>query len=192
MGAAYGPGLLPLIATASNPTSLDEQAQIELLFEFASLNLMPLFHEVVGGVVYRVISQGGDRKIVPIPDKINRRVYQDIRRLSGSADPALLGWLEAPLLIPNFPGRRPKAIAFQSHHFSTQLDLAACNLQSDRNTLAWLLQEAQENAKAQRPKGYTASLGNQLGFEPVIETYRSLLECLDYCDRFKFIFHIER
>lgn len=188
MGAVYGPGLLPLITTSPYLSApLDEQAQIDLLFEFAGLELMPLFHEVIGGVVYRVLSQGGERKIVPIPDKINHRVYQDVTRLSSSVDPALLDWLESPLLIPGFPGRRPKSLSFNS-----QPGLTACNLQSDRNTLAWLLREAQENAKAERPKGYTATLGNRLGFEQVIETYGRLLECLDYCDRFKFIFRVQR
>jgi hypothetical protein len=188
MGAAYGPGLLPLITTSPYlPAPLDEQAQIDLLFEFAGLELMPLFHEVIGGVVYRVLSQGGERKIIPIPDKINRRVQQDIIRLSGPIDPALLDWLEAPLLIPGLPGRRPKRLGF-----SRQPDLTACNLQSDRNTLAWLLQEAEENANAQHPKGYTAALGNRLGFETVITAYRQLLDCLDYCDRFKFIFRLDR
>ena len=188
MGAAYGPGLLPLITTSPYLNGpLDEQAQIDLLFEFAGLDLMPLFHEAIGGIVYRILSQNGERKIIPIPDKINRRVHQDITRLSGSVDPELLGWLESPLLIPGFPGRRPKAVPF-----SSQPGLTACNLQSDRNTLAWLLQEAQENKKSDRPKGYTATLGNRLGFEQVIETYSNLLECLDYCDRFKFIFRVER
>ncbi|NJN29807.1 MAG: hypothetical protein HC824_04660 [Synechococcales cyanobacterium RM1_1_8] len=190
LGAAYGPGFLPLFKSpALDAQPLDEQVQIELLFQLAGLDLMPLFHEVVGDVVYRVLSQAGERKILPIPEKINQRVWDDVQRLSAPIDPALLDWLEVPLLVPDLPGRRSHCLNLPGHPLH---GLRARNLRSDRNTLLWLYQEAQENATAARPKGYTANLGDRFGFDSVIEAYGQLLECLDYCDRFKFVFHFSR
>lgn len=185
MGAAYGPGLLPLI---THSQSLDEHQQIDVLFEFAHLDLLPLFHEVVGQTVYRVLSQKGERKIAPIPEQINQRVLSDVQRLTLSIDPQLVEWLEVPLLLPDGgSGRRHQVLTLPG----TPLDgLRLRSLNGDRNTLAWLYSEAQENAIAPHPKGYTATLGARFGFEPVIQAYGQLLDCFDYCDRFKFIFRL--
>lgn len=185
MGAVYGPGLLPLI-THSQP--LDEHQQIDALFEFASLDLLPLFHEVVGDTVYRVLSHRGERKIAPIPDKINQRVLSDVSRLTLAIDPQLMDWLEVPLLLlPGGRGRGQQVLALPGHPLN---GLQVRNLGGDRNTLSWLHSEAQENANAPQPKGYTASLGARFGFEPIIQAYGQLLDCFDYCDRFKFVFRL--
>ncbi|NJR67739.1 MAG: hypothetical protein HC771_03035 [Synechococcales cyanobacterium CRU_2_2] len=176
-----------------------DSQQIEWLCQFAQLNLIPLFHEVVGEVVYRFTSKHGDIRVTPIPDKINRRVITDVRRHCGSLDAGLLEWLEAPLLIPGTPTRRNQILTLPGFPLD---GWQVRSLRSDRNTLAWLHTEAQENyASSQvtpsqmvasglicRPaRGYTASLGHRHGYEALIEAYRRLLACWDYCDRFKFV-----
>lgn len=195
-GVAYGPGLLPCITqnVADHRPELTESHQIELLCQFAGLNLIPLFHEVVGEVVYRFTHQRGETQVSPIPDKINGRVLSDIQRHSASLDAQLMDWLEVPLLLPGRPTRRSQVLALPGFPLD---GWPMGNLKGERNTLAWLCTEAEENQAAQaatqagRPaRGYTATLAARHGYDPVIEAYRSLLACLNYCDRFKFVCRI--
>jgi hypothetical protein len=174
-----------------------ESQQIELLCQFAQLNLIPLFHEIVGDVVYRFTSKHGDIRVTPIPDKINRRVMADVRRHCGTLDANLIDWLEAPLLIPGRPTRRNQVLTLPGFPLD---GWQIRSLRSDRNTLAWLHTEAKENfvssqsiqtaslqASPGRARGYTATLGTRHGYETLIEAYEKLLACWDYCDRFKFV-----
>ncbi len=193
MGAAYGPGLLPcILAEQGHDHPPDENQQIELLCQFAALNLLPLFHEVIGGVVYRFVSKNGEIQVAPIPDQINDRVLTDIKTYTGAIAPTLIDWLEAPLLIPGSPSRRNHTLSLPGHPLE---GWQARNLSSQRNTLAWLHQEAKENSAisvgvAPAPRGYTATLGARYGYGAMIAAYGDLLDCLDYCDRFKFVCRI--
>lgn len=185
MGALYGPGLLPCTPDFYD---LSDQQQIDFLCQFAALDLLPMFHEVIGGVVYRITSQDNQVKIGPISSKINDRVLQDVIRLTQAIPPELVEWIEAPLLLPDSRSRRNKVMPVSLG--PTFKDWRLKDIRDGRNTLTWLYTEAQENVNAAKPKGYTAQLGMKYGFDTVIEHYRQLLDCLHYCEKFKFICRI--
>lgn len=180
----YGPGLLPGL---DGVNELDHPAQIELLCRFAVLDWLPMFHEVIGGVVYRITSYQGNVKVQPIASKINDRVKQDMLGYTGAIAPELVALLEAPLLLPDSRIRRHRAVALVGHPLDRWI---VRDMGGGANTIRWLYQEAQENAQAAKPTGYTAKLGAKYGFDTVIAQYRQLLSCLEYCEKFKFVLRI--
>ncbi len=187
---SYGPGILPAVLAT---TALTEAQQIDLLCRIATAVPLPVFHERVGHQVYRIAKAGGQIQIDPIADRHNAAVAQAITQLRRTMPRALLDWLTVPLLLPSPQrGQAPWTIAD-----SPIAGWAAKPLRDGINTVAWLKQEAQDNQTDRRATGYTAQFRTQVDspssgdpFTGIEEQYSRLLECMKYCDRFKFIFSV--
>jgi hypothetical protein len=179
MGAVYGPGLLPCLPYCHD---LSEQQQVDFLCAVAALDLMPMFHEVLGGVVYRITSDGHGVKIQPIPAHINDRVLQDVQRLTGVVPEELLEWADAGLWLPGSRSRRNRMLVLPGYG-----EWRVRDIRDGHNTLKWLHQEAQENMGLARPRGYTARVGERVGFEALVAGYEQLLGYLQYCEKFRFV-----
>jgi hypothetical protein len=184
---SYGPGILPAVLATSD---LTDAQQIDLLCRIAASVPLPVFHERVGHQVYRIAQRGGQIQIDPIADRHNAAVAQAIVQLRRPIPRKLLDWLTVPLLLPcPQRGQAPWAIAN-----SPIADWSVKPLRDGINTVAWLKQEAQDNQTDRRATGYTAQIQGQLrgqgqgdSFVKLEQQYSRLLECMQYCDRFKFI-----
>lgn len=180
---SYGPGILPAVLATS---ALTDAQQIDLLCRIAASVPLPVFHERVGNQVYRIAKRGSQIQIDPIADRHNAAVAQAIVQLRRTMPRALLDWLTVPLLLPSPQrGQDPWSIAD-----SPIAGWAVKPLRDGINTVAWLKQEAQDNQTDRRATGYTAQFRSQNSRDPFTELeerYSRLLECMQYCDRFKFI-----
>jgi hypothetical protein len=184
---------------------LSESQQIDLLCRIATTVTLPVFHERVGDQVYRIAKRGSQIQIDPIADRHNQAVGQAFDRLRRSLPRPLLDWLTVPLLLPV----AQRGLADWSIADSPIDGWKVKPLRDGINTVAWLKQEARDN-QTDRPTGYTAQIGSRLrgqvrgqscsegsdqscngdGGAPFVELeerYSRLLECMQYCDRFKFI-----
>lgn len=196
---SYGPGILPAVLAT---TPLTDAQQIDLLCRIARSVPLPVFHERVADQVYRIAKRGQHIQIDPIADRHNAAVRETIDRLSRPIPRSLVDWLTVPLLLPSTQrGQAPWAIADSPiDHWPVK------PLRDGINTVAWLHQEAQDNQTRPRAMGYTAQLGSAFGgqnggrndsqnggqapFAEVAQRYSRLLECMQYCDRFKFILSV--
>jgi hypothetical protein len=186
---SYGPGILPAVLATS---ALTDAQQIDLLCRIAASVPLPVFHERVGHQVYRIAKAGSQIQIAPIADRHNAAVAQAIAQLRRPIPRKLLDWLTVPLLLPcPQRGQAPWSIAD-----SPIAGWSVKPLRDGINTVAWLKQEAQDNQTDRHATGYTAqfrsqsqskSQGSGDSFVELEQQYSRLLECMQYCDRFKFI-----
>jgi hypothetical protein len=187
---SYGPGILPAVLATS---ALTDAQQIDLLCRIAASVPLPVFHERVGHQVYRIAKAGGQIQIAPIADRHNAAVAQAIVQLRRPIPRKLLDWLTVPLLLPcPQRGQAPWSIAD-----SPIAGWGVKPLRDGINTVAWLKQEAQDNQTDRHATGYTAQIRAQCSgpssgdsFVKLEQQYSRLLECMQYCDRFKFIFSV--